>query len=90
MKIRGDVIHGGAPDIYDSRNYRKYYQNYSVDPIDDLDEVVTESLRRRVFRRTMVLQEGPNTDAISRLKAEEKLPKTFDTRGILSIPHPAT
>ena len=90
MKIRGDVIHGGAPDVYDSRNYRKYYQNYSVDPINDLDEVVTESLRRRVFRRTMVLQEGPNTGAISRLKAEGKLPKTFDTRGILSIPHPTT
>ena len=85
MKIRGDVIHGSAPDVYDSHNYRKYYQNYLVDPINDLDEVVTESLRRRVFRRTMVPQEDPDIAAISRLQAEGQLPKTFHTRGILSV-----
>ena len=89
MKIRGDVIHGGAPDVYDSHNYRKYYQNYLVDPINDLDEVVTESLRRRVFRRTMAPQEDPDIAAISRLQAEGQLPKTFHTRGILSAPPPA-
>ena len=89
MDIRGDVIHGGAPDVYDSSNYKEYYQDYSADPINDLDEVVTESLRRRIFKGTMVLQENPNSDAISRLQAEGQLPKTFHTRGILSAPPPA-
>ena len=89
MDIRGDVIHGGAPDVYDSSKYRKYYHNYLADPINDLDEVVTESLRRRIFKRTMVLQEYPDIAAISRLQAEGQLPKTFHTRGILSAPPPA-
>ena len=89
MNIRGDVIHGGAPDVYDSSKYREYYQDYSADPINDLDEVVTESLRRRIFKGTMVLQEDPDFDAISQLQAEGQLPKTFHTRGILSASPPA-
>ena len=89
MEIRGHVIHGVAPDVYDSSKYREYYQDYSADPINDLDEVVTESLRRRIFKGTVVLQEDPDIDAISRLQAEGQLPKTFHTRGILSAPPPA-
>ena len=89
MEIRGDVIHGVAPDVYDSSKYREYYQDYSADPINDLDEVVTESLRRRIFKGTVVLQEDPDIDAISQLQAEGQLPKTFHTRGILSASPPA-
>ena len=89
MSIRGDVIHGVAPDVYDSSKYRKYYQDYLADPIDDLDEVVTESLRHRIFGRTMVPQEDSEIESISRLQVKGQLPKTFHTRGILSAPPPA-
>ena len=84
MQIRASVIHGGAPDVYDSPKYRKYYEAYSVDPIDDLDEVVTESLRRRIFERTMILQDDPNAKAAARMQTEGQLPTRFNPEGILN------
>lgn len=86
MRIRGAVIHGGAPDVYDSGKYLKYYQTYSADPIDDLDEVVTESLRRRIFGETLHPQDGPDAELIAQLQAKGRFPRTFGTRGILNPP----
>ena len=86
LDIRASVIHGGSPDVYDSRKYRKYYQKYSCDPINDMDELVAESLRRRIFGTTLDLQDDPHAEIISKMKADGKLPASSDTRGILFQP----
>jgi hypothetical protein len=44
--LRGKVIHGHAPDVYDSPEYALYYDSYQVDPIDDL-ELLVACLRQR-------------------------------------------
>ncbi len=90
MGIRGAVIHGGAPDVYESGKYLKYYQTYSADPIDDLDEVVTESLRRRIFGETLHPQDGPDVELITQMQAKGQLPRTFGTGGILNPPSTTT
>ena len=36
LKLRNSVIHGGAPDIYDSEKYQRYYETYGDDPLFDL------------------------------------------------------
>lgn len=83
MQIRASVIHGGAPDVYDSRKYRKYYQMYLTDPINDLDDVLVESLRQRVFGKTFKLQGGMDADVISKLQEQGRLPRNIYGRGIL-------
>lgn len=86
MKIRGAVIHGGAPDVYDSSKYLKYYQAYSADPINDLDEVVTESMRRRIFGAALRLQDNPNAGVIAQMQAQGRLPRKLRTGSILDAP----
>lgn len=86
LDIRASVIHGGAPDVYDSSKYRKYYQKYSAGPINDMDELVAESLRRRIFGTTINLQDDPNAEIISKMKADGKLPSSSDSRSILFQP----
>ena len=49
MRLRNSVIHGGAPDVYDSIKYAKYYRDYGEDPINDMSALVAESLRRKIF-----------------------------------------
>ena len=86
LKIRGAVIHGGAPDVYDSSKYLKYYQAYSADPINDLDEVVTESMRRRIFGAALRLQDNPNAEVIAQMQAQGRLPRKLRTGSILDAP----
>jgi hypothetical protein len=33
LHLRGDVMHGHAPDVYDSSEYSIYFDSYQVDPI---------------------------------------------------------
>ena len=44
MRIRGDVIHGRAPDIYDGKNYIRYFKRFRVNPIRDLSLITERSL----------------------------------------------
>jgi hypothetical protein len=37
LSLRGSVFHGGAPDVYDSDSYYRYYENYGDNPIRDLE-----------------------------------------------------
>jgi hypothetical protein len=37
LKLRGSVIHGGAPDVHESQNYQRNYEEYDNDPIFDLE-----------------------------------------------------
>ena len=84
IKIRAAVIHGGAPDVYDSSEYIKYYRTYSADPIKDLCEIVTESLRRRIFEEKLHAKDVHNADLIAQMQAKGQLPSNSDTGGILS------
>lgn len=36
MRLRNSVIHGGAPDVFNSSKYAKYYRDYGDDPITDM------------------------------------------------------
>ena len=83
MDLRASVIHGGAPDVTDSSKYRKYYQEFLSDPIDDLDDVLTESMRRRLFGNTFKLQTDNNTTAIVEMQKSGRLPRILTRRGIL-------
>jgi hypothetical protein len=49
MKLRAAVIHGGAPDVYDSTNYAKYFEDYGQDPVDDLERIAARCLQAVVF-----------------------------------------
>ena len=53
MRVRGAVVHGAAPDVYESENYEAYYEAYETDPIYDLELVVAKCLREDVFDGTL-------------------------------------
>ena len=80
MEIRASVIHGGAPDVYDSRKYARYYDRYGEDPIFDLGLVVARCLRRRIFDDALVEHPDPNARLIADLQAKGRLPKGLGTR----------
>lgn len=61
IELRGSVIHGGAPDVYDSRKYGRYWQDYGADPIRDLELIAAACLRKAVFDGSLV--EHPHTHA---------------------------
>lgn len=85
MDLRASVIHGGAPDVHDSRKYAKYYGAYEEDPIHDLDLVVAECLRRRIFGATFVEQPDPYEDLKERMQASGRIPKATKDRSILAL-----
>lgn len=78
MRIRGDVIHGRAPDVYDSEEYAPYYDLYGEDPIRDMELVVGSCLRSIVFHNTLKEHADPNAETIAALQASGRLPKIFD------------
>lgn len=53
FSLRAAVIHGGAPDVYESDNYHRYYVDYGEDPIRDLELIVARSLQSRIFSGLM-------------------------------------
>lgn len=83
MELRAAVIHGGAPDVYDSRKYARYYDAYGADPIRDLDLVVGQCLRHHVFGEAMIEHPDPNAAKIAALQASGKLPKLLSDPSIL-------
>lgn len=52
MRLRAAVIHGGAPDVYDSSHYLKYFATYRSDAVKDLERVVAQVLQRFIFQAT--------------------------------------
>jgi len=54
LGIRGSVIHGGAPNVYESSKYQLYYEEYGEDAVRDLEMVVARSLQSHIFRGAMV------------------------------------
>ncbi len=84
MELRASVIHGGAPDVYDSSKYRRYYKLYEANPIHDLELVVSASLRQRVFGVNFVEQYDPNAEIIEKAQSAGHLPRSLERSNILN------
>lgn len=61
LGLRASVIHGGAPNVYESSKYEEYYRTYEIDPVRDLELIVARSLQQVVF--PSVMSERPHTHA---------------------------
>lgn len=61
LSLRASVIHGGAPNIHESKKYEKYYEEYGEDPIRDLQLIVARCLQQTIFGGELV--ERPHTHA---------------------------
>jgi len=84
LGLRGSVIHGGAPDVYDSSKYPKYYIKYGCDPIRDLELVVSACLRKKVFQGELLEHPDPNAQVIEEARTEGRLPPKADAVSILN------
>jgi hypothetical protein len=84
LDIRAAVIHGGAPDLYDSRKYARYYSRYEVDPIRDMELVVGESVRARAFNGKLIEHAAPDAELLAQLRAQGRLAPSSVDRTILS------
>lgn len=56
LGLRGAVIHGGAPGVYESTKYEKYVACYRTDPIVDLEVIVATCIELVVLGRQDVFQ----------------------------------
>lgn len=74
MQIRNSVIHGGAPDVYESSKYGKYFRRYSDDPIRDMGLVVAACLRQVIFAGTLIEHEEPHQEALEQARAMGRIP----------------
>lgn len=84
MRVRGAVIHGAAPDVYDSENYAQYYVDYGVDPIRDLELVVAKCLREVIFAGKLAYHPDPHADLLANMQAKGRLPKELAPAAIIS------
>jgi hypothetical protein len=83
MKLRGSVIHGRAPDVYDSDEYTEYFDKYEVDPIHDLDLVLADCLRLKIFDGLLKVHSDPHAKIIAEAQAKGSLPKNLSRRTII-------
>lgn len=84
MRLRGAVIHGAAPDVYDSENYEKYYVDYETDPIRDLELIVAKCLREAIFGATLKYHRDPNAELLASIQAKGRLPARLDESCIIA------
>ena len=61
LGLRASVIHGGAPNVYESSDYHRYYERYEEDATRDLELIVARCLQALVFGSAM--QERAHTYA---------------------------
>ena len=81
LSLRASVIHGGAPDVYDSDSYYRYYEIYGDDPIRDLELIAARCLRAKIFGTALVEHPDPHADLIRAYK-EGKLDRSSFKRDI--------
>jgi hypothetical protein len=86
MDLRNSVLHGGAPDVYDSRKYAKYYDQFGEDPIRDLELVAGRCLRSKVFDDTLNEHADPNEEIFLQAQAAGRLPMKLFPPSILDPP----
>lgn len=61
LGLRASVIHGGAPNVYESGDYHRYYEHYEKDATADLELIVARCLQAVIFGPAM--KERPHTYA---------------------------
>lgn len=61
LGLRASVIHGGAPNVYESSDYHKYYERHEEDATRDLELIVARCLQTVIFGTAM--QARPYTHA---------------------------
>ncbi|WP_225007227.1 hypothetical protein [Novosphingobium percolationis] len=83
MRVRGAVIHGAAPDVYDSQHYEQYYLNYETDPILDIELIVAKCLRADIFGDGLKCHADPHADLVADMQARGHLPFRLDDRCII-------
>jgi hypothetical protein len=64
LGLRASVIHGGAPDVYESDKYHRYYETYGDDPIFDIELITARCLRSGLFDGAFIEHPDPNADLI--------------------------
>jgi hypothetical protein len=82
-ELRGSIVHGGAPEIYDSRKYAKYYKRYKTCPSRDLGILVAECIRVTAFDSLVHVQDNEYQEQIDEAIVSGRIPKSID-RSILS------
>jgi hypothetical protein len=83
LKLRASVIHGGAPDVYDSKKYGSYYNTYSDDPISDMELLVVACIRASSFGNLFREQPDPQLEFRARLEREGRITPRGEVRSIL-------
>ncbi len=61
LGLRASVIHGGAPNVYESSDYHKYHERHEEDATRDLELIVARCLQTVIFGSAM--RERPHTHA---------------------------
>ncbi len=56
LKLRAAVIHGGAPEVYDSSRYAEYYRDFLEDPVRDLESITARSLSQAIFNGSQIVK----------------------------------
>lgn len=84
MRVRGAVIHGAAPDVFDSENYELYWLTYRADPIRDLELIVAKCLRTAIFNDGLKHHADPNAEKIVALQTSGRIPRVIEPDAIIS------
>lgn len=74
MRVRGAVIHGAAPDVYESEHYEKYYVDFETDPIRDLELIVAKCLREAIFEGALRYHADPHAELRAQFQATGRIP----------------
>jgi hypothetical protein len=86
LEIRGAVIHGRAPDVFDAAEYAEYFESYETDPIWDVAALTAAVLRQVVFHGAILDQDEPHQEIIAEARAKGRIPAKRRARGILDAP----
>lgn len=84
LELRASIIHGGAPDVYESRKYGKYWRKYRFDPIRDLDLLLESSLRKMVFLDCLEEHPDPHAAIINEMVAKGRIAPRSASRSVLA------
>lgn len=66
LGLRASVVHGGAPDVYESSKYQTYYRDYGKDAVKDMELIVARCLQQVIFPGTLTERPHTHADAILR------------------------
>ena len=84
MRVRGAVVHGAAPDVYESENYEAYYEAYETNPIHDLELIVAKCLREDVFDGTLKCHFEKHTEQTGSKQSKSGTPRDEDVDCIIA------